>query len=356
MEAPDKILFEPIIPMSYFQLMAEIMSERDIKIETLLENSGILINQTLQSDARMSAVQWGLIVANAIKASGEWGLGYEYGLRMRLSVHGFLGFAVMSSLTLDEALDTVIRYFQLRQRNLILRRSTDASTCVIEISQQHPQSMGHPINSVRAFMFEALIVGLAKGIASMLQLDSFPEDVEISFDWSEPNYYSAYRKRLPPIKFNQPTNFLKFPKSFLSLRPLMADALASQQAIERCEQELELVGDAKVSVSNQVKKTLLKITIGYPTQEQMAAHLSMSSRTLARKLKAEGCSYIELLMEARKQVACSLLEHSNIELQQIANRLGYVNPANFTRAFHHWTGELPSQYRLRKREPTKNPS
>jgi AraC-like DNA-binding protein len=29
----------------------------------------------------------------------------------------------------------------------------------------------------------------------------------------------------------------------------------------------------------------------------------------------------------------------------VASRLGYANIANFTRAFHRWTGHTPSQHR-----------
>jgi len=32
-------------------------------------------------------------------------------------------------------------------------------------------------------------------------------------------------------------------------------------------------------------------------------------------------------------------------VKDVASRLGYANIANFTRAFHRWTGHTPSQHR-----------
>ncbi|MES2720615.1 MAG: AraC family transcriptional regulator [Pseudomonadota bacterium] len=350
MKSLAKDLFEPVIPMSYLQLMVEIMAERGMSVEALLQGSGMSMEQAAQSDARMSAAQWGLVVANALRASGDWGLGYEYGLRMRLSVHGFLGYAAMSSLTLGDALDILVRYFQSRQRSLSLFRTADGEACVIEMTQLHPLSMGHPMAPVRAFMFEALMVGIVKGVSSMLQLDGFPGGAEICFDWPEPDYYRHYRDRLPAVRFDQPGNCLRISTSVLALRPHMADALASQQAVERCEQELALAGGSHESVSQQVRTVLASTMGSCPTQDQLAARLHMSSRSLARKLQMEGCSFSQLLKEERRRVASYLLEYSSLELQQIASQLGYVDPANFTRAFRQWTGELPSQYRYRLRK------
>jgi len=62
-------------------------------------------------------------------------------------------------------------------------------------------------------------------------------------------------------------------------------------------------------------------------------------------LQMQGVSYQGLLEEARRRDALVLLEKPNIEIQKIAELLGYNNPANFTRAFKEWTGRTPSQFR-----------
>jgi YesN/AraC family two-component response regulator len=46
-----------------------------------------------------------------------------------------------------------------------------------------------------------------------------------------------------------------------------------------------------------------------------------------------------LLDEARKRDAIKLLQNTSLTIEQIASRLGYTDPANFSRAFKKWTGE-----------------
>lgn len=123
--------------------------------------------------------------------------------------------------------------------------------------------------------------------------------------------------------------------------------LASQQAIERCEHELTLAGGPEPDLAARVRRALSDLDDGYPSQQEMAERMHLSSRSLARKLSAEGISFAQLLEEARRRDAVRLLEHSDLKLEEIAARLGYLNPANFTRAFRALTGEAPSQYRKR---------
>ena len=39
------------------------------------------------------------------------------------------------------------------------------------------------------------------------------------------------------------------------------------------------------------------------------------------------------------------MANPKLEVQDIAQSLGYIDPANFARAFRRWTGESPSAYR-----------
>ncbi|HZR34523.1 MAG TPA: AraC family transcriptional regulator [Nevskia sp.] len=88
---------------------------------------------------------------------------------------------------------------------------------------------------------------------------------------------------------------------------------------------------------------------GYPDLAGVAARLSMSDRTLKRRLQRSGTSYQALRDEACRRDALRLLENPNLEIRQIASALGYGDPPSFTRAFLRWTGESPSAARRRLR-------
>lgn len=334
-------LHQPSIPVSYLQLLVEILAERGVDLDRLL--AGVAIEPDLLSrpEARMSPYQWTQLALNAVRLSGDPGLGYEYGLRMRTSAHGFLGYATLSCASVREAMEITIRYFQARQRDFSMRLSTDDDYGTIEVRENHP------IPVLRAFFYENILIGLARGAVTIVGtgLTDFSGG-EIWFDWPEPAYHAAYRDRLPPIRFSRPVNALRFPVRLLELRPTLADPFASKQAIAQCERELEQAGGSDDPIGLRVCAALvLSPQGGYPSQDHVAASLHMSSRSLARKLQASGNSYLQLLEQARRRDACELIGRGGLDLQAIAARLGYTNPANFTRAFRKWTGESPSQYR-----------
>lgn len=70
-------------------------------------------------------------------------------------------------------------------------------------------------------------------------------------------------------------------------------------------------------------------------------------RTAARRLKALGWSYSELLDEYRRYRAEDLLQGSELELVQIADQLGYSDVQSFHRACLRWFACAPGAYRGR---------
>ncbi|MET0532513.1 MAG: helix-turn-helix transcriptional regulator [Microvirga sp.] len=77
----------------------------------------------------------------------------------------------------------------------------------------------------------------------------------------------------------------------------------------------------------------------------MASLLAMSRRTFDRRLKSRGISYKALANEIRFEVACRLLQDTEMSLSQIAAALGYSEASAFTRAFRRWSGRTPTAWR-----------
>jgi AraC-like DNA-binding protein len=330
----------PSVAVSYLQTLIEIGAEQGIGAEQLLRGIPLSPKLLEQPGARMSPLQWAMAVSQTMRLCGNEGLGYECGLRMRPSANGFLGYATMSCDSVRDALELAVRYIESRQRGFSLRTYTEGPHAVTELRRNHP------IPVLRPFFSEHILVGMARGMAAILGLDMRElAGVEIWFDWPEPEYHAAYRERLPNVRFSRPVSCLRLPVELLALKPVLADAQASKQAIELCERELAELGGAGDSMVLRVCALLVQAHgNGYPDQEQIAAKLHMSSRTLARKLQTEGNSFQELLDEARKRDACALIEAGVLSIQDIADQLGYRNPANFTRAFRRWTGKAPSEW------------
>jgi AraC-like DNA-binding protein len=339
---------EPSISIAYLQLMLEILAERGISSALLLE--GVPLDPALLGDsqARMSPTQWTLLVMRAQALTQDAALGYEYGLRMRPTVHGVLGYAAMSAATLRQAQEISARYARVRQAGFTFELSEDADYGQLILRERQP------IPVMRQFFVENILLGVARATSVLLGRDLLDiPGLEICFDTPEPAYYSAWRKRLPTMHFNQPVNRIQLPVEYLNLRPVMADPLASQGALALCERELALAADQEADICQKVRAELTVTDQGYPDLDQVARRLCMSSRTLKRKLQRHGTSFLLMLEEVRRSDAQRLLEHSSLSVQSVAIRLGYQNPANFSRAFSRWTGESPRAFRQRVRAVTK---
>lgn len=98
--------------------------------------------------------------------------------------------------------------------------------------------------------------------------------------------------------------------------------------------ELEQVMDA---VSTQLH-------FGQPILASTAQKLTLSPRTLQRRLENLGLTYTQLVGEVRlRQARLSIIKGTKIS--QIASDLGYADAGSFTRAFERWTGMSPLKYR-----------
>ncbi|WP_256671841.1 AraC family transcriptional regulator [Pseudomonas sp. 18058] len=81
--------------------------------------------------------------------------------------------------------------------------------------------------------------------------------------------------------------------------------------------------------------------------KQFCAAQHLIERTAARRLKALGWSFSELLDEYRRYRAEDLLQAGELELVEVSDRLGYSDVQSFNRACLRWLGCAPGVYRAR---------
>ena len=87
---------------------------------------------------------------------------------------------------------------------------------------------------------------------------------------------------------------------------------------------------------------------GGVSMEAIASKLGLSRQSLFRKLKAEGVTFEEVLDGLRHTLALGYLNGEGLSVKETAFRLGFSEPASFSRAFKRWTGTSPVAARRRK--------
>jgi AraC-like DNA-binding protein len=76
--------------------------------------------------------------------------------------------------------------------------------------------------------------------------------------------------------------------------------------------------------------------------DRIARELGLSRQTLYRRLKAEGVTFEELVDGLRRRLALRFVRAQRLPIKEASWRLGFSDPAAFSRAFQRWTGSSPS--------------
>jgi AraC-like DNA-binding protein len=148
-----------------------------------------------------------------------------------------------------------------------------------------------------------------------------------------------------PIEFGQEVNQIIFSTSGQA-PPLLCnpDPITHAMALECCEREARQLLPA-ASYTNMLATLLRDRPDAAHNIEQAAACLALHPRTLRRRLKTEGTSFSNIVYEHRLTMACDYLSRDQLNIEEIAARLGYSDAANFSKAFSTWTGLPPGRYR-----------
>jgi AraC-like DNA-binding protein len=180
---------------------------------------------------------------------------------------------------------------------------------------------------------------------------------EVSFTHPAPAYAEEYARIFQvPVTFSAKRNAIALDEKITRwFRRVPVSSTVARAVQIRADDLLQKL-DAQETFRGKVEHLLASaLASGGASIEAIAEQLAVSRHTLLRRLKAEGATFDEVLDELRKRMATELLE-SGASVRQAAHRLGYADPASFSRAFRRWTGVAPgsSARMLRKPRPERS--
>jgi AraC-like DNA-binding protein len=325
------------LPGAYVRDVIELTARWNVKPDELLRGLPVQLDALRDPATRVPFAVCAEIIERAHRLTGEPALALYLGWQMRLSSHGFLGFAAMTASTAREALDLAVRFASTRTSAIGLALYVEGNTASLVIEERTPLT---PL--IREFVVIALFLGIWQlGQA----LTGSPIDGVAECSFAAPDYLG----KLPTagrIRFDCPANRLVFSSSALDLPLRSADVVATRLAREQCERELAEVVDA--SLPGRIR-ALLAESDGTRPLDDVAKQLHISPRTIKRKLAERGTTFSEIRDDLRRQRALLLLDNRELSIGEVATRLGYSELPNFTRAFRKWTGKTPLAYRERSR-------
>jgi AraC-like DNA-binding protein len=326
-----------LVPLSYVEALLELAQTFGVAREALFAAARVRPQVLLHPNGRVSFLDFNLLALAALQATQEPALGLLLGQRLNVSSHGILGYAVLASANLGQAIQFALKYYR------VLGLTFDLELI------EHPERLELraietiPLGPLKRFAAEGLLASLYS-IARFL-LGCEIEQLSVGFAHAPPAYSERYREIFGvAAQFDQPWHTLSMPRRYLA-QPM---ALANPGTVQMCEQQCEALLsnlDVQEGLLTRVRRLLLARPGDFPDLESAARALHTSGRSLRRHLSALGTSYQQVLDEVRKRLALQYLTTTHLPLYEIAFLLGFSDPSNFRRAFKKWTGKTPGDYR-----------
>jgi AraC-like DNA-binding protein len=294
-------------------------------------------------DARVPEAVGAELFDRAARLLDDDALGLHVGEQVRPGHYGALGFVAMNCARIDEALDALRRY----QALVIDLGGVDMCHDRDSLTLSWNPGTERPFRQLAEFN----LAGLISFTRWMAGAQARPLRIDLMYP--QPADTREHARILGcMLRFAQPCYRVVLPAAALAAPLIQPDPamreltqrLADQQllALPRGEDWLD---QARAQIARRLRQPPIEL-------DGVAAALAMSSRSLQRRLQAEGLSFSQLVEQVRRELAERHLADATLDLTDIAFLLGYSEQSAFQRAFKRWTGVAPAQWRSRHQAPS----
>jgi AraC-like DNA-binding protein len=311
--------------------------EMGIDEDLLLQGSGLVSSQLREHDRQIEGKQELHVLKNLMmNSTSPFKVGIELGSRYHLTSYGIMGYALLASSTPRKAIELGLRFLDL----------TYVYSKIELIEINHDLSLRFSCDIAG----ELGILILARDMmgAAMIQREVFESGylpINLQFTSPQPPDLSldALQQILgAEIQFDANYNGIAWVAKQMDLPLVKANIATANICEQQCSQLLQQKQNWK-PIEKQVKETLLHLGLTSSMQD-IADYLSRTTRTLHRQLKQEQTSWRQVRDEVRIGIAEELLSNP-MKLDEIAERLGFSDGANFSHSFKRCRNITPSQHR-----------
>jgi len=296
-----------------------------------------------KAGVRVTAAQFEALNAHAMQELDDEALGW-FSRRLPWGSYGMLCRASLGAPNLGVAIKQWCRHHRLLTDDVALALQVAHGIATVSITERRALAP-----AFREFCLVSCLRFL-HGYASWA-IDSRIPLREAHFPFAPPPHQEVY-----PLLFTDGLQFgamqagFSFDEQYLAL-PLQRDERALRTMLRRALPLTVLQYRRDRLLGNRVRELLRSQPALAGTAEGLAALLHVSARTLHRQLREEGSPLQSLKDEVRHEQAADRLRRTRRPIKQIALEVGFRNEKSFARAFRHWSGTTPGQYRQRLATP-----
>jgi len=290
----------------------------------------------LGPDERVPVSKANEMLEIAVAQSGDPYLALKAGRLAQRGDAGALDYVITTSATVLEALEAACRYIRLVNDALEMQLVVEGESVSVKLI-----SSVTPTPEVEDFALASFYTNCVRPL-----IGDAPE-LQVAFIRRAPGELREHQDTFPnaALRFRSSWSGYRFAMSRLHERVPTADS--SLHAILRSQLERTLSETPSVDNITERARQLIRRELphGRATAPNIARAMSMSRRTLCRRLEDEHTTFTDLLDEVRRTIALDQVARGQLALSEIAFLLGFAQVAGFHRAFKRWTGKTPVEYR-----------
>lgn len=325
------------IPGFFLPHLETFVADHGGDIEAPYCSAGLNRLAFLSQQETVSEDQFNAFVSEAVVQSRTPAFGLEMGQRFTVASFGLLGRALMSCQDLRSAMVLLERYSTIALPLVRCVYREEKKHLVLEFTMlsQYP--------ALNQIILEAMFSS-GRGVFSLLT--GVEVEVErMTFTYGEPLYKDKYTHRMAnSFEFVSQRNQIYIPRKFAEIPFINANLTDAKFTLEACEAEL-IKSHQTLRLSEKVIDLLRFYLDTNPSSKDLASRLNLTERTMRRRLADEGVTTRELLQAVREEAALYYLGQTDLQITQIALKLGYQEISNFRSAFKKWRGVSPREWR-----------
>jgi AraC-like DNA-binding protein len=312
--------------------LVETARARGVTIEALLAGTHLLPEVFEVPEARLSYDEYGILIRNALKLTGDSALGIEVGKHLGAGQMGVLGLALMTSRTVGEAFDVWLQYAPALASSWELSLSAEPPNATLVAREAIPH------RPFEVYATELLFSATLTIARQLLGAELPVRGVQLAY--SRPPHADRCPEVYARAEFDRDVTRMTFDAAALDAAIPFADPATAKLARRYCAEQLP-PDPAQDALVPKVRRILATSVGKPPNLDQLARTLQTSPRTLRRIFDQMGTSYRELLDESRRTRAVEWSRSASLSVGTIAERLGFRDIRSFRRAFKRWTGHPP---------------
>lgn len=325
--------------------LIDLAHARQVDVTALLRHADLKPADLAHPGLSISTEQYEALLLQCLAVPALQDMAFALGRQTELGDMGIIGYALHSSRTMRDALGIWLEYSNSLTGSP-LHLTLDEQAHGIWRLTVHCLS---PRPSLQRYYIEEF---LAAGVQlfRLLALQP-PEASRLEFAYPPPAHVAVYGQGFTcPLVFDAPLTVFSFRTPGLDT-PIHTNNEELHQIIaEHCRTILHHLRYS-TGVESRVRNLLLVNARELPDIATTSSQLGVSQRTLRRRLEQNGHSYRQIKHDFRHDLALQYLASPYISVKEISHMLGYTSPSAFCRAFKHWTGCSPGDYRRRVTAP-----